>query len=467
MPLPILLVSCYELGHQPLGVAWAAGFLERAGFEPQGLDLAVETVDDRVLRAAKLIVVSVPMHTAVRLAVRFAARVRAIAPDAHLCFAGHYARLDADRLLGRDPRPAQGTRPIADSVVSGEAEDAIVALARALDEGRAPHWTAGVETRVTRGAPVFSRLPFAAPARRALPVLDRYAKLDDGGERRLAAAIESTRGCLHRCRHCPIPPVYDGRFFVVPLEVVLEDISAVVDAGARHVTFADPDFLNGPAHARRVVDSVHALFPEITFDVTAKVEHLLKHRDLIPVLARSGCRFVVSAVESLSDRVLAVLDKGHTAADVKEALALCRAAGLAMRPSLLPFTPWSSFEDYRGLLEWIHTEDLADHVDPVQLTIRLLVPPGSLLQSHPAFLPHRGRLDAERFSWTWTHPDPRMDELQRTVTRIAEEGATNGAAPEDTLAAIAHAAGVAHRARATDAAARRPRAPRLTEPWFC
>lgn len=467
MPLPLLLVSCYELGHQPLGVAWAAGFLERAGFEPRALDLAVEKADAEAIRAAKLIVVSVPMHTAMRLGVRFAERVRALAPEAHLCFAGLYARLNADRLLGRDPRPASGARALADSVVSGEGEEAIVALARALEEGTPVHGIAGVETRVSRAAPVLSRLPFAVPSRRALPVLDRYAKLDDAGEQRVAAAVETTRGCLHRCRHCPIPSVYDGRFFAVPLEVVLEDVSAIVAAGARHVTFADPDFLNGPAHARRVVDAMHALFPEVTFDVTVKIEHLLKHRELIPVLAKSGCRFVVSAVESLSDRVLAVLDKGHTAADVQEALALCRAAGLTMRPSLLPFTPWSSIEDYRALLAWIDAEDLADHVEPVQLSIRLLVPPGSLLESHPSFVPHRGALDAERFTWTWTHPDPRMDELQRTVTRIAEEGAAKGEAADETIARMAAAAGAAHRARATDVAARRPRAPRLTEPWFC
>ena len=93
-----------------------------------------------------------------------------------------------------------------------------------------------------------------------------------------AAYVEASRGCLHVCRHCPVVPVYGGRFFVVPADVVLADIRAQVAAGARHVTFGDPDFLNGPGHALDVARRLHAEWPSLTFDFTAKVEHLLKHR---------------------------------------------------------------------------------------------------------------------------------------------------------------------------------------------
>ena len=109
-------------------------------------------------------------------------------------------------------------------------------------------------------------------------------------------------------------PVYQGQFRVVQPEVVLADIAAQVAAGAEHITFGDPDFFNGPTHAMHIVDAMHAAHPRVTFDVTIKVEHLLQHRDLLPRLAASGCAFVTSAVESLDDRVLAFLDKGHTRA---------------------------------------------------------------------------------------------------------------------------------------------------------
>jgi hypothetical protein len=57
---------------------------------------------------------------------------------------------------------------------------------------------------------------------------------------------------------------------------------------------------------------MHQEFPEITFDFTAKVEHILERRAIFPELGALGCVFMVSAVESLSDAVLANLEKGHT-----------------------------------------------------------------------------------------------------------------------------------------------------------
>jgi len=41
-----------------------------------------------------------------------------------------------------------------------------------------------------------------------------------------------------------------------------------VAAGATHITFGDPDFLNGPGHALKVVRAAHAEFPRLTFDFT-------------------------------------------------------------------------------------------------------------------------------------------------------------------------------------------------------
>lgn len=461
-PGDILLVSCYELGHQPLGIAVPAAFLERAGFAPASLDISVEPLEDEPLRRARLVCIAVPMHTALRLGMQVASRVRQIAPAAHVVFHGLYATLNAERLLGRD-----GSAPRADSVAGGECEPVLVSLAEALDRDESPEGILGLETASKPAAPVLAKFAFPVPSRARLPVLGRYAKIDRGGKTGLAGAVEASRGCLHLCRHCPIPSVYGGRFFVVPEEIVLADVAALVDAGATHITFADPDFLNGPAHARRVVQALHARFPSLTYDVTVKVEHLLKHRTLLAVFAETGCAFVVSAVESLSERVLSILEKGHTRADVIDALALTRAAGLPLRPSLLPFTPWTKLEDYRDLLDFVVANDLVDHVDPIQLSIRLLVPPGSLLEKHPEMTPHLGRLEPDLCTWTWTHPDPRMDALHKQASAIVADAAKSHEDAAITFERLREAATGVHRAREIDAKACRPRAPRLTEPWFC
>jgi hypothetical protein len=252
---------------------------------------------------------------------------------------------------------------------------------------------------------------------------------------------------------------------------VLADVRQLVGAGARHVTFGDPDFLNGPRHAMTVARALHQEFPDLTFDFTAKVEHLLRHRALLPELAALGAIFVVSAVESLSDTVLANLAKGHTRADVTTVLGAVRAAGIAFRPTWVPFTPWATLEDYRELLAFIADEGLIDHVDAVQYSIRLLVPPGSLLLDSLAMRPHLGPLVEDGFYYRWTHPDPRVDQLQEAVGRTVAEAADRREDPAVTFArirALADAtAGLAARPAPPPPASDRVRPPRLTEPWFC
>src|SRR5439155_1344930 len=121
---------------------------------------------------------------------------------------------------------------------------------------------------------------FPVPSRGSLPGLPRSASLVRDGRRVPAGYVEASRGCLHTCLHCPIPPVYGGRFFAVPRDVVLEDVRRLVVAGAGHITFGDPDFLNGPGHAVRLVRAMHAEFPALSYDFTAKIEHTVRHPPL-------------------------------------------------------------------------------------------------------------------------------------------------------------------------------------------
>jgi radical SAM superfamily enzyme YgiQ (UPF0313 family) len=445
----VLLIACYEMGHQPLAVASPAAFLQQAGYLPGTMDLSVEPFDVEKATRARLVAISVPMHTALRLGVRVAARVRAFNADAHICLYGLYAALNADYLL------AHGV----DSVLGAEAEPHLVALAQRLSD-------------LSTAAPAADgrRVQFVMPTRTTLPSLKKYAQLDHDGRLQLVAYVESSRGCKHLCRHCPIPPVYGGRFVVVPKDVVLADIRQQVAADATHVSFGDPDFLNGPGHALAVARALHTEFPGVTFDFTAKVEHLLRHRARLPELAALGCLFIVTAAESLDDEVLKHLDKGHTRADIEEALALARAAGIALRPTWVAFTPWTTLHGYRAWLDFIAAHGLVDAVDPVQYSVRLLVPPGSLLIDHPAMRPHLGELVAEDFYFRWTHPDERVDRLQASVSRtVAEAAARNEDASLtfDRVRALADEAAGVTRAPALMLAADRRRAPRLTEPWFC
>jgi radical SAM superfamily enzyme YgiQ (UPF0313 family) len=460
-PGDILLISCYELGHQPIGIAWPIGFLVRAGYRPDALDLSVQKLDPAKVRSARFVGISVPMHTALRIGAMVAMRVREINPNAHICFFGLYASLNAEDLLDR----------LADSVIGGEYESPLLAMIEAIDKGEGGP-IQGVQKRGEETSPLLAHLSFVPPGRAKLPPLERYARLEENGVKRPVGYVEASRGCRHLCRHCPIPPVYHGRFFLIPKEVVLEDIRNLVRAGATHITFGDPDFLNGPNHSLRIVRAMREEFPSLTFDFTAKVEHLLNHREILPEFGALGCLFVVSAVESLNDEVLKRLDKGHTRADVIEALWMVRRAGIALRPSLVTFTPWTTLDDLCDLFDFVELEGLIDHIDPVQYTIRLLVPPGSLLLKEPTMAPYLGPLVRESFSYRWTHPDPRVDALQARFAEEVERGTTAGEDPEVLFYRLKELALATREGRAPIPVDRqiqtdRPRPPRLTEPWFC
>lgn len=456
-PGAVLLVSCYELGHQPLATALPLGFLRRAGFAPETMDISVQAFDPDKIAAASLVAISVPMHTALRLGVRVAERVREINPSARVCLYGLYAALNADYLLEHG----------GDYCIGGECETPLVALAEALQAGRTGP-IEGVTQRQVQSKPYLHRLPFALPMRDELPPLEKYARLEYKGESRMVGYVEASRGCLHLCTHCPIPPVYGGRFFIVPPEIVLEDIRRQVAAGATHITFGDPDFLNGPGHSMKIVRAMHAEFPHLTFDFTAKVEHILERRALYPELGKLGCLFQICAVESLSEKVLDVLEKRHTRADVEEALGIVRDAGITLRPTWVAFTPWTTLDDYLEVLEFVGENGLIDHVDPVQFAIRLLVPPGSYLLDRPAMKPYLGELDQAAFTYRWKHPDPRMDRLHKEVSKLVEAATRDNEDPGVTFYRVWElAAGIKPREMAAGLSADRNRAPRLSEPWFC
>ena len=467
-PGAILLVACYELGHQPLAVAWPAAFLERQGYRPAVLDISVEPFDPERVRRARLVAVSVPMHTALRLGVALADRVRTVNPTCHIAFYGLYAALNAEYLL----------KHAADSVMSGEIEDALVELVQQLERSVVGRGAGGGSAASvvpkprtpSRPRPILEKLAFPIPSRSQLPALKRYAHVEKNGALELAGYVEASRGCKHLCRHCPIPPVYRGRFFVVPRDVVLADIRQQVEAGASHITFGDPDFLNGPGHAVAVARALHAELPSVTFDFTAKVEHLLRHSARLREFADLGCAFIVTAAESLSDTVLANLAKGHSRADVFAALHAVRAAGIALRPTWVPFTPWTTLDDYRELLDVVEAHALIDAIDPVQYSIRLLVPPGSLLLETDAMRPFLGPLVEGAFYYRWTHPDARMERLHAGVSALVAGAADARGDVTATFNRIRRLADETAGAPPRPDAAQPPertRPPRLTEPWFC
>ena len=443
-----LLVSTYDLGRQPFGLASPAAWLRRAGVEVDCADTSRGALDDERIGAASLIAFYLPMHTATRMAAPLIERVRRVNPTARICAYGLYAPLNAGWLRERGVT----------DVLGPEAEADLVAIA-SLPAARFP---LPPSTR-----PPIARLDFIQPDRASLPALARYASLEmPDGSLRVMGSTDATRGCKHLCRHCPIVPVYQGQFRVVPIDVVIADVRAQVDGGAEHISFGDPDFLNGPTHARRLVERFAREFPGVTYDATIKIEHLLNHAEMLPVLRDTGCLFITSAVESIDEAVLDKLRKGHTREDFIAAVALCRASGIRLTPTFIPFTPWTTLEGYAALLDTLDELDLVEDVTPIQLAIRLLVTAESPLLELADIAALADAFDPMSLTWPWRHPDARVDALHGAVMRVVRDMASAPRADVfDAISTLAYdalgrsAPPRVHRGGAAGA--------RVTEPWYC
>jgi len=448
----VVLINPYELGRQPFGLAEPAAWLKRAGCEVQCLDLSLQMLEPEVLAGADLVAIYVAMHTATRIAVAALPRIKQLAPDAHLCVYGLYAPMNEAMLREH----GVGT------VLGGEVEPALVSLVQRLKND-----DAGIQTE-----PVVSlaKIDFVLPDRSGLPALARYAHLitPEGGSKVVGFA-EGSRGCKHLCRHCPVVPVYQGKVRILPVEMVMADIRQQVAAGAQHISFGDPDFLNGPTHAERLVRALHAEFPQVTYDATIKIQHLLTHPELLPVLKETGCLFITSAIESVDDRILDYLAKNHTNADFGRAVQLVRAAGIALAPTFVPFTPWTTLEGYIALLARLVVLDLVESVPPIQLAIRLLVPQGSELLKLPGFMNYLGAFDPKLLGYPWKHADTRVDALQKDIQAWVAEAEAKGITRRDSFVRIwqlAHAA-AGLSAPLLPAGGTGALGARLSEPWYC
>jgi len=456
----IVLISTYELGRQPFGLASPAAWLRERGHQVTLLDLSRQPLDEAAVRQAALLAVYLPMHTATRLAAQLLPTLRKLNPAAHLCGYGLYAPMNTEylRTLG------------VSTVLGGEFEEGLVHLANRLDHSASKNGMSGVSQPEPRIS--LARQKFIPADRQGLAPLAKYAHVIlPSGEHRVAGYTEASRGCKHLCRHCPIVPVYQGVFRIVDREVVLADLRQQVAAGAQHITFGDPDFFNGTGHALAVVETLQKEFPRLTYDVTIKIEHLLKHRQHLAMLRDTGCLFVTSAVESVDDEVLRRLDKGHTRADFLEVNGIFRELGLALQPTFVPFTPWTTLNSYLELLHVLRENELVENVAPIQLAIRLLIPAGSRLLELEEVRRLVGSFDPSALVYPWRNPDPRVDalgeEIEALVATSEKLKRPRRAIFERIWNAAHEAAGLEAEFAAQPTLVSRAAIPYLNEPWYC
>src|SRR5260370_15975697 len=163
MAVNIVLISTYELGRQPFGLASPAAWLRKRGHNVASLDLSRQSLDESAIRNAGVIAIYLPMHTATRLAAQLIPKLRNLNPGAHLCCYGLYAPMNVEYLR---------TRGVS-TILGGEFEEGLVQLAERAGRNGNGNGTSDV----TQPEPLvsLSRQKFIPPDRHGLTSLAKYA----------------------------------------------------------------------------------------------------------------------------------------------------------------------------------------------------------------------------------------------------------------------------------------------------
>lgn len=424
----VLLVSTYESGFQSLGTTVAAAHLKQAGVPCRLLDLSlVSAPSPAELQQYGLVGFHVPMYHALPQSFNLAARIRTLDPRPKIFFFGLYAGLFRDEILNK----------YGDHVFNTNWEDELLQVVLAEDGGPRPV-SIGSPLPVDPARPAYSyqrQDRFLPPAREFLPDLGHYARFLDGGARLLTGNVETSRGCIHPCTHCPLPPVYGGKVTLIPEDVVLADIDNLVQMGARHLSFIDPDFLNAPRHSLSIVQQMNDRYPFLTYDFTAKITHYRRHAEYVEQLAPLGLRYTLTAMEFNDDNTLERLKKKHSTQDLQWTIDFLRSLGVHVKPTFVFVNPWVTVEEMMNLLAFIEENDLIECVDPVQYKIRLLLFRNSLLLDG-TYIDRSAFGNENDFYTDWKHEDPRIEALYRELVRVVDQHMAAGAAFYDTFQAV-------------------------------
>ena len=391
--MSILLISADEGDFQPLGIAGPAAYLRAAGVTVQTVDLTRES--GKQVDPAEMIAFSIAIFGSIEPPLAKAREFRASGYTGPMVFYNQYAIVQPETFL-LDERCF---------VIMGEFEEILVECVALHAAGQsiaeAPHVYSQGGVRPGKN---FKRKRFLPPDRSGLPHLSTYARWDG----RTLGNVETMRGCAHPCAYCSVFAAYERTVIKIPEEVILADIDAVVEMGAEHITFIDADFFSTGKRGHGVVQQMKARHPDLTFDITARLDDVIRHQTLLGSFRQLGCLELTSAFEFPDESTLKILRKGITVDQMRSAVSILKETGIRLKPTFITYNPWNNLDkmqDMEGMLKRLGIEE---PLDPMQSQTRLLLYKGSPLLKQAEI--QNLKLADRGTYYTWTHPDERVDD---------------------------------------------------------
>jgi len=186
-----------------------------------------------------------------------------------------------------------------------------------------------------RPLPDFASLPMP---KRDLPLIDmrKYH-----GPLHNIIGIQSQRGCVFKCSYCSYLFLNERRLRLRDPREVVDEVEYLVNTHKiKGFTFVDSVFNMPEKHARAICEEIIRRKIKVEWGVWVTPKGL--SRDFILLLKEAGCRHIGFSPDAVSDRGLNTLQKGFTARDLYQSMAMVRSVpGMAVG--------YNFFCDYPGM----------------------------------------------------------------------------------------------------------------------
>jgi len=318
-----------ETPSPPLGLAFLAGALERAGVEVKILDFVVFPYSKKMLESVlKGFLPHIVGITAVTMtfdnAIDVIKDVKSIDPDIITVMGGPHVTFCAGDTMN--------SFPALDCVVLGEGEETIVDLVRAVD--KVGDW-GNIKGLVYRNGSGIHRTGFRppgiemdslpVPARHLLP-LGRYRALE------MPVSMTTSRGCPFKCIFCVGRKMVGAKVRYLSPEKVVDELEYLSSLNFDQINIADDIFTTSKRHCLAVCDEIMRRKIKTKWSAFARVDTV--SREVLGKMKEAGCSVVSFGVETGNRGILKTIKKGITLEQVIAAVKMC---------TDLDITPHASF----------------------------------------------------------------------------------------------------------------------------
>jgi anaerobic magnesium-protoporphyrin IX monomethyl ester cyclase len=166
------------------------------------------------------------------------------------------------------------------------------------------------------------------------------------------AVTITSRGCPYKCIFCAGRTVSGAKMRLRSAENVLEEIGILYEEGIREIVFLDDHFLADRSRAFKIMDGILKNYSGLTWKC-ANVTAWLLDEEILRLMYRSGCSFIVVSIESGNQNVLTKLIKKPIRLDTIPAkLDLAKTIGFDLIVNFVIGFPGETWEQIRDTFRY-------------------------------------------------------------------------------------------------------------------